>query len=233
MQIAVRLMAGEGDSVPLVGTGVAEGAALWRQRLEWMCDGRRLDLWVIAVEPVSLPEPEPTEPVPGAIARVLSHIRGNHVLTLLANPAEALGVADIRHAQGIRMFAIATEADRACWDAALGSGHIVYGIAGDAVCEVTTPRPASVISALAYGGYVACDGLVPTSLLEDRKGVTWEFATDTQVTVIIKNGFEAQRFQGKNGQWVDRGSEGCVRLEATAASGQCWTQPRFIAAARS
>jgi hypothetical protein len=192
-----------------------------------------MDLRVLAAEPMAMPEAEASEPVAGAIARVVAATKGSHALLLLANPAEALGPARIALADGVRLFAITSEADLACWDAALALGVPVYGVRGCLVADLVRARPANLLSALAYGGALSCDGLEPAVLLEDRHGVRWALPTAGEGAVIVRQGFEIARIAGTEGQWIDRGNEGYIRIELHAAAGTCWTQPRFIAQRRT
>lgn len=225
MRVRLRLLDADAEALPLIG---GEGA-LWHRRLLWQTATGRLDLRVLAAEPVSLPEVQAAEPVEGAIARVVQAIHGTGSLLLLANPAEALGRQRIRSAEGVRLLAVEDEADRACWDAALEVILPMYGVLGDCVCEVSRPRPANVLSALAYGGFLSCAGLVPEALREDRRGVQWTLPEAGEAAVIVRGGFPCARIAGISGAWEDRGSEGYVRLELSAPSGHCLTQPRFIA----
>jgi len=228
MRVRCRLLDHLGDSVPIDG---ADGA-LWQARLEWQCSDARLDLRVLAAEPVDMPEAEASEPVAGAIARVVAATKGSHALILLANPNEALGPARIALADGVRLFAITQEADLACWDAALALGVPVYGVRGCLVADLVRARPANLLSALAYGGALCCDGLEPVALLEDRHGVRWTLPVPGEGAVIVRQGFEIARIAGSEGQWIDRGNEGYIRMELRTAAGNCWTQPRFIAQRR-
>jgi len=227
MRVTLQPLVGDSDEVPLVG---GEGA-LWRRRLRWACADAPLDLVVLAAEPIDLPVFEASEPVPGALARCAQAVVGTHAILLLANPATALGADRIALAEGVRLFALTTPADVVCWDAALALTMPVYGVAGTCVCELVRPRPANAISALAYGGFLACEGLVPTSLLEDRTGVRWELpasAAPAEADVIVRGGFSAAQTQGLTGSWTDQGNEGSVRVQFSGADGRCWTQPRFI-----
>jgi len=229
MRVRCRLLDHLGDSVPIDG---AEGA-LWQARLDWRCSDARLDLRVLAAEPMAMPNYEASEPVAGAIARVVAATKGSHALLLLANPAEALGATRIALADGVRLFAITRDADVACWDAALALGVPVYGVRGCLVADLVRARPANLLSALAYGGALSCDGLEPEALLEDRQGVRWTLSAAGEGVVIVRQGFEMARIAGREGQWIDRGNEGYVRVELHTADGACWTQPRFIAQRRT
>jgi hypothetical protein len=229
MRVRCRLLDESGSAVPVEGlTG-----SVWQARLEWRCSDGPLDLRVLAAEPVELPDAEPSEPVAGAIARVVAATRGSHALLLLANPAAALGAERIALADGVRLFAIASEADLACWDAALALGVPVYGVRGTVVTDLVGARPANLLSALAYGGALCCEGLEPVALLEDRAGVRWTLPEDGEGAVIVRQGFEVARIAGREGAWVDRGSEAYVRVELSTPAGRCWTQPRFIAPRRA
>lgn len=226
MRVSVDLDQPDAESLPL-----SEGGRLWQARLCWPTAGADLDLRVVAAEVLDLPAPVAGEPVEGAIARVAEAVRGSGALLYLANPAACLGPERIRSADGIRLMAVHAPANRACWDAALSVLLPIYGVAGPCVCEVTRAAPAPVLSALAYGGFITGD-LVPEGLVEDRGGVSWSFAEDTAVEVVVRDGFVAARFDGLSGRWDDRGSEGSVRLECRGKSGSCLTQPRFIAPRR-
>lgn len=225
MRVRCRLLDTLTDSIPIDG---AEGA-LWQARLWWPCSDARLDLRVLAAEALALPDAEPSEPVAGAIARVVAATAGSHALLLLANPAEALGPSRIALADGVRLFAITSEADLACWDAVLALGIPVYGVRGTLVADLVRARPANFLSALAYGGVLCCEGMEPEALLEDRSGVRWTLPSAGEAAVIVRQGFEVAHQTGREGSWVDRGNEAYVRVELRTAAGSCWTQPRFIA----
>lgn len=227
MRLRLRPLDATADAVPVLGS--PRPLALWHHRLDWTCAGTRLDLRILAAEAFPLPEPEPSEPVPGAIARVVRSLAGQGALALLANPAEALGPARIAFAEGVRLMSIAAEADEACWDAILGLGQPCYGVRGEVVVEVVNPRPAGVLSALSFGVFYCHEGLEPTSLDEDRQGVAWQAAEPVEATVFARGGFAVARQSGSEGRYADRGNEGSVRVVLRAGTRSCWSQPRFVA----
>lgn len=202
---------------------------LWTHVARWSCKDAELVIQVIAPEALTLPTPESSEPVPGALARLTQALMGSGGLLLLRNPSTAFGAAKIAFAQGVRLFAIAEAADEACWDAMLSLGQPVYGIRGTIACACRTAHPGAVISALAYGTFTCEEGLAVSVLDESRQGVKWNLPHDAETAVIVRDGFEAGRIRGTSGEWQDRGSEGFVRLVMRAQNGVAWTQPRFIA----
>jgi hypothetical protein len=228
MRVVCDPLAGEA-SIPIHIDGLRCGE-LWTRRIDWICRDRRLDLQVLAAEPLPLPEPESSEPVEGAVARIVGALAGSGALALLRDPAAAFGVERIAFAEGLRLFSIASPEDEACWDAALTLGLPIYGLRGAIACEVLRPHPASVLSALAYGQFICEEGLTLGALHEDRSGVAWRTeAADAEATVVIRGGFEVGRIQGTSGSWRDQGNEGYVRVVVRSSQGACWTQPRFIA----
>ncbi len=225
-------MSAAGDTVVLEADKPI--APLWNARLDWRCRDVPVALQVLAAEPVSLPAPEPTEPAEGAIARLAQAIAGTGALILLRNPAQAFGPGRMSFAEGARLLAIASPEDEACWDEALSLGRPSYGVRGRLACEVLSARPASVLSALAYGLFVCEQGLALSRLLEDRSHVEWDCGqADASASVVIRGGFEAAVIPGAQGAWQDRGTEIYVRVVVRAGSGACWTQPRFIAPRRA
>lgn len=199
----------------------------------WRCKDGELEVQVIAPEPIDLPEAEASEPVPGAIGRLVRAIMGSGVLLMLRNPATSVGAEKIAFAEGARLFAITTAADEAAWDAMLTLGQPVYGVRGTIACACRTAHPGAVISALAYGTFTCEEGLPVAVLDESRQGVKWSLPQDAETVVIIRNGFEAGHIKGTAGEWRDRGSEGYVRLVMRSSRGTAWTQPRFIAPVQS
>jgi len=229
MRVTLRPLAAAVDGrIELHGTD----SALWSSSIAWNCSDATLTVRVIAVEPVALPTPEPSEPVPSALARLVTALRGQRALLLLANPAMALGAERIALAEGVRLFAIADERDLLCWDRALTIGMPVYGVRGTLVCDLLRPTPDNVLSALGFGAFSCEEGLAPVELVEDQKGVRWRLAETGEAAVIVRGGFEAQRLRGVSGEWSDGGGEGYVRIEFSTTHGRCWTQPRFIAPRR-
>lgn len=220
--------AGSGD-LPVHDDQGRVVCALWTHVAAWLCKDAELAIQVIAPEPIALPEPETSEPVPGAIGRLVRAIMGSGGLLLLRNPAAAVGAEKIAFAEGVRLFAIATPADEAAWDAMLSLGQPVYGVRGAVACACRTAHPGAVISALAYGTFICEEGLPVAVLDESRQGVKWSLPQDADTAVIIRNGFEAGHIRGTAGEWHDRGSEGYVRLVMRSPGGTAWTQPRFIA----
>lgn len=206
---------------------------LWTHVARWSCKDAGLAIQVIAPEPIPLPEPEATEPAPGALARLTQALMGSGGLLLLRNPAMAFGAERIALAQGVRLFAIAEPADEACWDAMLSLGQPVYGVRGIVACACRTAHPGAVISALAYGTFTCEEGLAVSVLDESRQGVKWTLPVEAETAVIVRDGFEAGRIRGVSGEWSDRGSEGYVRLVMRSPAGGAWTQPRFIAPVQS
>lgn len=209
-------------------------APLWSRVLRWTCREVPLVVQILACEPLALPEPEPTEPVPGALARICQALTGTGALALLRHPAQSVGAGRMALADGPRLLDIATPEDEACWDELLSLARPVYGVRGQLACEVLSPRPASVLSALAYGMFVCEEGLALERLLEDRVHVAWRVADPAcRTSVIIRGGFEATTIVSAEGAWQDQGHEGYVRLVLRTAGGACWTQPRFIAPQRA
>lgn len=227
MRLHLRPLAAEGDRCPI--DGGPDGLELWHARLAWTCRGTPLDLRILAVEPLPLPEPEPSEAVAGAIARCLRACAGNGALVLLANPAAALGPERIALAEGVRLMAIASPEDEACWDALLALGQPCYGVRGSLAVEVLRPRPANLLSALSFGVFYASEGLDPTALDESPRHVAWTCAEAVEAEVVGRQGFTLARLAGPVGRYDDRGNEGVVRVVLRSSVGSCWTQPRFVA----
>lgn len=226
MRVQLRPLEALGDACPVLG-GPA-GLALWHARLQWNCAGTPLDLRVLAAEAVPLPHPEPSEPVPGAIARCVQAVAGQGALLLLANPAQALGLERIVLAEGVRLLGIASEADEACWDALLALGQPCYGMRGTIDLDVLRPRPANIISALSFGVFLSHEGLVP-QIDESPRHVAWACAEAVQAEVIGRAGFTLASGTAMSGRYDDRGNEGVVRVVLRAGERACWSQPRFIA----
>lgn len=222
MRLDLRPLDAIGDTC-LAGT-----AALWHARLQWSCRDAPLDLRVLAAGPLTLPEPEPSEPVPGALARCVRACAGRNAVLLLANPAAALGPSRIALAEGIRLMAIATPEDEACWDALLALGQPCYGVRGSLAVEVLRPDPLGVLSALAFGSFLACEGL-DASISESPHHVAWACGKPVEAEVLGRAGFPLARLSGPSGRYDDRGNEGLVRVVLRAGDRACWTQPRFVA----
>lgn len=220
--------AGTGD-LPVRSDDGNVACSLWTHVAQWRCKDAELAIQVIAPEAIELPEPETSEPAAGAIARLTRALSGSGGLLLLRNPAAAFGSSRIGYAQGVRLFAIAAEADEQCWDAMLSLGQPVYGVRGTVACACRTAHPGAVISALAYGTFTCEEGLAVAVLDESRTGVQWTLPVMAETTVLVRDGFEAGRIDGASGDWRDRGSEGYVRLVMRSAAGKAWTQPRFVA----
>lgn len=227
MRLRCRPLDAEGEVLTVHGGD--RPMALWHRRLSWRCRDAVLDLRILASTAVPVPEAESSEPVPGAIARVVAAVAGHGALILLANPAAALGAARMAFAEGVRLVGISTPADLACWDALLGLGQPCYGIRDEVVAEAMLPRPASMLSALAYGAFTCHDGLEPISLEETPQRVAWTMDRPVTATVIGRGGFELATSTGTAGSYADRGTEGTVRVVLAATDATCWTQPRFVA----
>lgn len=226
MRVQLRPLEATGDACPVDG-GPA-GLALWHARLAWTCAGVPLDLRVLAAEPFPLPAPEPSEPVPGALARCVRAAAGQGALLLLANPARALGAERIALAEGVRLFGIASEEDEACWDALLALGQPCYGVRGTLELDVLRPRPANIVSALSFGVFLCQEGLAPL-LDESPRHVAWTCSETVQAEVIGRGGFSLATATGMSGRYDDRGNEGVVRVVLRAGARACWSQPRFVA----
>jgi hypothetical protein len=231
MRVTADLFA-DGSSIPILDGAGAVCANLWTQAGTWACRDAPLEFRVYAPEAIALPEAEPTEPVVGALARLLQALRGTGAVLMLGNPATALGPQRILYAEGVRLFAISDPADEAAWDALLAHGQPVYGVRGLATLEVMRPTAQAVLSALSYGLFTADEGLTLSGLHEDRAGVVYVADRPTTATVIIRGGFEAGTLTGTAGEpvrYVDSGKEASVRLVIRDAAGnRCSTQPRFV-----
>lgn len=227
MRVSLRPLDAVGDACPV--SGGPPGLALWHARLAWSCAGTPLDLRVLGAEAIPLPAAEPSEPVPGALARCVRAIAGQGALLLLANPAQALGPGRIALAEGVRLMAIADEADEACWDALLALGQPCYGVRGAVELDVLRPRPANIVSALSFGVFLCQEGLAP-ALDEGPRHVAWSCAEPVRAEVLGRGGFALAQADGPAGRYDDRGSEGVVRVVLRTADGRgCWSQPRFVA----
>lgn len=227
MRLRCHPLDAAGDVLPI--HGAPRPLALWHRRLDWRCQGTSLDLRILAAEAIPLPEPEASEPVPGAIARVVAAVAGRGALIILANPASALGPARMAFAEGLRLIGISSEADLACWEALLARGQPCYGLRAEVVAEVLNPRPAGFLSALAFGAFYCHDGLEPVALEETPHRVAWTMPQPVTAMVIGRGGFGLTTASGMAGSYTDNGHEGTVRVVLTSAAGTCWTQPRFIA----
>jgi hypothetical protein len=226
-----------GSSIPLVDAEGAVCGQLWTHAATWACRDAPLSFRLLGPEELQMPEPEPTEPVVGALARLLQTVKGTGAVVLLANPAQALGPQRILFAEGARLFSIARPEDEACWDAMLSQGQPVYGVRGIVSMEVMRPTAPAAISALVYGLFTCDEGLSLTGLHEDRAGVIYACDRPTTAAVIIRHGFEGGTLRGEAGAQVayrDRGNEAYVRLVISDAAGnRCSTQPRFIVPQRT
>jgi hypothetical protein len=210
--------------------GAAEPAGrLWRGRIDWQCRDRRLRVSVLATNPLPLPEGEASEPVVGALARLVQAVRGHHALLMLDHPAEAMARERIAWCEGVRLFGIGTPDDLAAWDAALSIGLPIFGIRDRVRIISRTAASEHVLAALAYGQTTCTSGTLRCRIAEDRQGVAFAADHPVEASVIIHDGFEAAVLRGQEGRWDDLGSEGYVRLEVHGAAGCCWSQPRFVA----
>ncbi len=231
MRLTADLL-GSGSTIPLRDAAGDICGSLWCHAATWACRDAPLEFRLIGPEPLVVPEPESSEPVVGALARLLQAIKGSGALLLLGNPAAALGAERILYADGVRLFSIVRPEDESCWDALLAYGQPVYGVRGIVSLEASTAHPAGVMSALAYGLFTCDEGLSLTGLHEDRAGVAYACDHATTATVLIRHGFEAAELHGAADQqvrWLDRGNEAVVRLVITDAEGhRCSTQPRFV-----
>ena len=207
-------------------------AELWSHAARRRCRDGELAFRLIGADPVAVPEAEASEPVVGALARLLQACRGSGTLVMLENPAQAFGTERIPLTEGVRLFALHSDEDVACWDAILSLGQPIYGVRGMVAMEVMTAHPAGIVSALAYGLFTCDEGLSLTGLHEDRAGVAYASDRETTATVVIRGGFESVELHGAAGEqvrYVDRGGEAYVRLVITDRDGnRCWTQPRFV-----
>ncbi len=213
---------------------------LWHHRDRWMCadaehGSRPLAFRLLAAEPLAVPEPEPSEAVISALARLVRATQGSGALVMLDAPAATFAMDRLHGAEGVRLFGIGTEPDVAAWDGLLALGQPVYGVRGRLTVDVLRPHPASILSALAYGLFTADEGLLPDGLREDRTGITYQVDRPTTASVVIRHGYEAAILRGAADQpvtWRDQGNELVVRLVISdGRGGTCWTQPRFVAAA--
>jgi len=228
MRVTCDLLTG---ALPVAYGDDGTAIALWAHTGAWPCRERPLEFSVLAAAPIALPAAVAGEPVPGAIARLAHAALAGGGLLLLRAPGTAPGREQIAFAAGVRLFAITSAIDEACWDAALSLGLPIYGVRGRVVCAVRRPSPQALIAALAYGGFTCEDGLALARLDEDRAGVRWQVVDPgaIETTVVVRGGFPAARLTGPTGEWRDRGNEGYVRLVVSGPGGCCWTQPRFIA----
>jgi hypothetical protein len=218
-----------GDTVPVDGGAMV----LWAPVLRWHCRGTALGVRVLAAEPIPLPDEEPSEEPASAIARLLAATRSTGAQLILLAPTAAFSVARISMVEGVRLFAVTTESDVACWDAALALGQPVYGLRGRVVADVLNDHPASVLSSLAYGQFVCEDGLTVSSLREDRSGAELTVERDAELCAVLAGGFETGQVRGRTLAWRDQGHERVVRLVARDGTATAFTQPRFIAPLRT
>ena len=227
MRLSLRPFDATSDELPIQGS--PQPFCLWHHRLLWHCRNTPLDLHVIGVEPIQLPKAEPSEPVPSAIARVVQAIAGQGAIVLLANPAQALGAGHMAFAEGVRLIGITNDDDLACWDALLALGQPCYGVRGDVIVDVSSPRASSVISALAYGLFTCHEGIALTAFEESQSGVSWQASESVEASIIGRGGFEIAQAHGTAGSYTDTGMEGTVRVVLRSGTRSCWTQPRFVA----
>ncbi|MFW5829814.1 MAG: hypothetical protein ACOCXA_06085 [Planctomycetota bacterium] len=206
---------------------------LHRRSWQWACSDADCRLHCFAAAPLDpVPPTGPHEPVIGALARLQGWYRQQRqAVLMLDNPDEALGAARITAAQGVRLIGIRSDADRACWDAALMAGLPLYGVYGDVCCEVDRTDASAVIEAMNYGAYTSGDGVHLVDFTEDATGVRWHLAEPdgAAVGVVIAGGLEAATIEGAAGSWRDTGREGYVRLEMRQGDRRRFSQPRMVA----
>ncbi len=229
MRLDLDPLGGDGDRVAVTRDG-SPAFDLWSARLDWRCAGEPLRVQVLAAEAVPLPHPEPSEPAPGAIARIASALAGVRAVTILHHPGRTFTPDRIAFAEGMRIFALADEADERCWDALLTRSVPVWGARGRLVAETARADAQSVLGALIFGCFHAEDGLRLDRIEETRTGVSWSCARDdAQAEIIARGGFPISRQTGRSGRWTDRGDEGYVRLAVRSGDDSALTQPRFVA----
>lgn len=205
----------------------AAAVGLWSRSVTWRCADGEPQWLAIAAEPVDLPVDEPSEPVPGAIARWVQWQREAGGLAVLMNPAAALPVQRLSFALGLACIGVANDADEQWWDAALGQGMPLFALRGRCRMEASAAR--DPISALRFGLFIAEDGLQVDQYAEDTTGCSWRVADETvQASVVAAGGFEAAEL-GPEGSWQDTGREGAVRIAWRSATGVAFAQPRFVA----
>ncbi len=228
MRLRFMPLANHDGHLPVRDDQGRERVSLIVRDIDWQCADAGLRLRIFAVESPELPDVEASEPVAGALARILRALSGTGALVALLNPSVAFGVGRMALAEGVRLLAVADPADEACWDALLATAVPVYGLRGLALVDVLSPHPASVLSALAYGVFLACDGLEPRTYDEDRTGMRWTTQESVEASVFAKGGYEVQTGFGTAGAYQDQGTEAYVRLQLRSPAGVCLGQPRFI-----
>lgn len=229
-----RPLLGSDATHPLCGDDDdAPQGTLTTRAIGWDCADGRLDATVIGAGPLPSPAGDASEPTAAAIARLVHVARAADAILALDHPAIALGPERMALAQGVRLFGITTDADEACWDAALSAGLPVYGLRGGLRIDLGAARrrdATAALLALAYGLFTCGEDLHPTMLEETRSGVAWRFPQPVTTRVIVRDGFEADRHTGAAGAWRDRGTEGYVRLVFSRDDRCCWSQPRLVMA---
>lgn len=213
---------------------VANGDAmqLHQRHARWQCRDGEWDFCVISAAPLpELPTAEPSEPLPGAIARCVAWAR-NYDAWVVLNDAEALGPLPLDHLLGIRLLRIDSPERLRLWDRLLSAGMPVYGLRGRLSIQHRIASARSLHSALGFGAFCCEDGLTLTDWQEDRSGIELVLAEEgsLRTRVVIRDGFEVDPLEGSSVRYQDRGHEGYVRLvvERDGEAG-VWTQPRMIA----
>lgn len=169
-----------------------------------------------------------------------STVRPQTVATLLAlRGLFGLGIYDARMADSPAAQADAT----AIWDRLLSAGNRVYAFAGDDATSLHDPAlgrawievlasgqdPASLLSSLRQGAFIASTGAAFTRLSVSGTTITAEAAFGSSLRFIGHGGHLLKAVNASSGSYQVRGDEGYVRVEATGEIGtKGWSQPFFV-----
>lgn len=201
------------------------------QPQQWTCRDGSLRFSVLALEELSLPQPESSEPLVAALARVQQAVkqRGGW---LIIEALTALDPQLHQHCTGCRFLRLEEAEDRRIWDALLSLGLPIYALSEQIYCQLSQPRPLQALQALLFGAFYCSNGLAVT-LDESPQGCSIHADQDLEARVIVRGGLEAATLQGSSIVWQDSGHEGYVRIEAETPDGDWWlaTQPRFVGGA--
>lgn len=196
--------------------------------IHWSCRDGDLYVRLLSHAEIPLPQAEPSEPRLAALARLAQHARAHDAYLILEKIA-SYDSEFYPHLNVCRFLSIEQDEDAQLWDAVLSLGMPIFAMRDDIFVELMRATTLNALQALLFGAYYCSNGL---HLELDERPHACRVASlqghRMDARVIVRGGMEVEQLQGQTIQRDDRGSEGYIRLEISAAGKQAWTQPRFV-----
>jgi hypothetical protein len=190
-----------------------------------------LSVQALAEQPLVAPDPPGDLPPPSLLAALVNWAWRQQALLRLRDPVGLLAGGPVTLLDGFRLMDVGSLAARECWDQAWDAGLQVFGLSRRC-CQPAGPGALAWLTALRFGGFLACNARPPEHWSEDARHSAWRLhRPEARARVVMRGGLDVV-LPGADACWEDRGNEGWLRVELMDGEDCSLSQPRLVSPRR-